>query len=327
LRNSRLHQWSLTLERQVQRIGVRLSYVGSRSTNLTYTRNLNLPVPSTTPFTTARRVYPQFANVFYADNGAGLHSQYHGLQLDVERRFGQTLYIQGAWTFSKLMEDVEDLGREAGATVQNPYDVASERARAAFNPTHRINGALVWELPFGRNRRFLSSANGVVDAILGGWRLSSLFYYDTGRWFTPTFTGADPSGTGTSGAQRPDRIANGNLPSGERTLDRWFDTSAFVPLANNIGRFGNSERNVIEGPSSTLVHLTLAKKVRLAGRASLQLQVNALNVFNIENFDLNPNGLNISAANSASAGKILSIRERIEGFGARTINVEARVGF
>jgi hypothetical protein len=327
LKNSRLHQWSLTVERQIQGLGVRASYIGSRSTNLTYTRNINLPVPSTTPFTTSRRVYPQFANVFSSENGDGLHSQYHGFQLDVERRFGQALYIQGAWTCSRLMEDVEDNGREAGATVQNPYDVASERARASFNPTHRVNGALVWELPFGKNRRFLSSASGAVDAILGGWQVSSLFYYDTGRWFTPTFTGADPSGTGTSGPQRPDRIGDGNLPSSQRSVDRWFDTSAFVPLASNVGRFGNSGRNVIEGPSSTVVHLTLGKKIRSASRTQLQLQVNALNVFNIENFDLNPNSLNISPSNSASAGKILAVRSVIEGFGPRMINVEARLSF
>jgi hypothetical protein len=329
LKNPRLHQWSLTAERQIKGVGMRVSYIGSRSTGLTYTRNINLPAPSTIPFTTSRRVYPQFANVFYSDNGAGLHSQYHGLQVDVERRFGQSFYIQGAWTYSTLMEDVADIGREAGAPIQNPYDVASERARAAYNPTHRVNGALVWELPFGRNRRFLSNASGAVDAMLGGWQLSSVFYFDTGRWYTPTFTGADPSGTGTSGAQRPDRVGDGNLPASQRTIDRWFDVAAFVPLASNVGRFGNSGRNVIEGPSSTVVHLTLAKKLRAVSRTQLQLQVNALNVFNIENFDFDAAGvgLNVSAANRASAGKLLAIRGGIEGFGARSINVEMRLGF
>jgi hypothetical protein len=65
----------------------------------------------------------------------------------------------------------------------------------------------------------------------------------------------------------------------------------------------------------------------VAERAALQLQVNALNVFNIENFELNANSLNVSPANRASAGKLLAIRPGIEGFGARTINVEARLDF
>lgn len=328
LENSRLHQWNLTVERQIREFGVRVSYVGSRSTNLTYTRNINLPAPSTsTTNVSTRRIYPQFANVFYSQNGDDLHSQYHGLQMDVERRFGKGFYFQAAWTYSNLMEAVEDVGREAGPPIQNPYDVGAERARAAFNPTHRINGALVWELPVGRNRRFFSHMNPALDGLFGGWQLSSLFYYDTGRWFTPTFTGFDPSATGTSGAQRPDRAGDGNLPSGERTIDRWFDVSAFVPLPNSIGRFGNSGRNIIEGPSSRVIHLSLAKRFRFTGRTNMQLQVNALNVFNIENFDLNANGLNISPTNRANAGKVLAIRGGIEGFGARTINVETRLSF
>ncbi len=328
--NPRLHQWSLTIERQIRNWGVRASYIGTRSTNLTYTRNRNLPQPSTTPFTTARRVYPQFANVFYSENGGGLHSQYHGLQMDAERRFGRGFYLQAAWTYSHLMEGVEDLGREMGPPILNPYDVASERARGPY-PAHRINGAVIWEVPLGKSRRYLSDVNSAVDAIVGGWRVSSLFYYDTGKFWTPTFTGADPSGTGTTGTQRADRIADGNLPANQRTIDRWFDINAFVALPNNIGRFGNSPRNVIEGPSSKLVHLSVAKGFGRAERRNLEVQINALNVFNIENLDLNPAGLNMTETNknpvTGSAGKLLAVRGGIESFGARTINMEVRFGF
>jgi carboxypeptidase family protein len=330
IKNPRLHQWSLTVERQIRNWGVRASYIGTRTTNLTYTRNLNLPQPSTTPFTTARRVYPQYANVFYSQNGDGLHSQYHGLQADVERRFGRAFYVQAAWTMSRVMEDIEDVGREMGPTILNPYDVAAERARATY-PTHRINGAVVWEVPVGNGRRYLSNANPFVDALAGGWRLSSLFYYDTGRFWTPTFTGADPSGTGTTGSQRADRIASGILPSSERTADRWFDINAFVALPNNIGRFGNSPRNIIEGPSSKVVHLSVAKGFGRADRRNVQVQVNAINAFDIENLDLNGAGLNMTETNknaaTGSAGKLLAIRDGIERFGARTINVEVRFTF
>lgn len=324
LQNSRLHQWGLTVERQVKEVGLRLSYVASRSTNLTYTRNLNLPLPSTTPFSASRRPYPQFANVYYSDNGADLATQYHGLQFDAERRFGKSLYVQGAWTFSKLIEDIEDIGREAGPTIENPYDTRRERALAAFNPKHRANGAVIWEVPIGKGRRFAGS-NAVLDTLFGGWQLSSLFYYDTGRYFTPTFTGRDISGTGITGAQRPDRITDGNLPSGLRSLDRWFDASAFAIPAANTGRFGTSARNVIVGPTSKVIHGSLAKKFRLTERSVFQLQVNALNLFNTENFDLNAAALNLSQP--ATAGKISAVRGGIEAFGPRTITAEARFQF
>jgi hypothetical protein len=325
LQNPRLHQWSLTVERQIKEVGLRLSYVGSRSTNLTYTRSLNVPQPSTTPFSTSRRPYPQFASVYYSSNSSGLQSEYHSLQFDVERRFGKSLYIQGAWTFGKLIEGVDDIGREVGPTIENPYDVKRERALAAFNPSQRLNGAVVWQVPVGRNRLFRSNANPIFDALFGGWQLSSLFYYDTGRRYTPTFTGRDISGTGVTSAQRPDRIADGNLPGSERSLDRWFDTGAFVIPSANIGRFGTSARNVIVGPSSKVIHGTLAKWFRLTERTRFQFQINALNVFNTENFDLSTAALNLSQP--ATAGKISSVRGGIEAFGPRTINVELRFTF
>jgi hypothetical protein len=324
----------LTVERQIRDVGVRVSYVGSRSTNLTYTRNLNVPEPSTTPFTASRRPFPQFANVYYSDNDSRLNTQYHALQMDVERRFGQSFYVQGAWTFSRLMEGVEDVGSEAGVNIENPYDPLRERARAGFNPTHRLNGAIIWELPVGKNRRFLSNMSGALEALFGGWQLSSLFYYDTGRYFTPFFTGRDISGTGLTTSQgcsncfsglRPDQVGNPNLPSGERTVDRWFDAGAFVIPAANSGRFGTAGRNVIVGPSSKVVHATLTKRFHLNGRTNLHLQINALNLFDIENFELNAAALNLSQP--ATVGRISAVRGGIEGFGPRTINVEARFTF
>jgi len=334
LENSRLHQWSVTLERQIKDVGVRVSYVGSRSTNLTYTRNLNLPQPSTTPFSPSRRPYPQYANVYYSDNDSRLSTRYHGLQTDVERRFGRAFYVQAAWTFSRLMEGVEDVGSEAGPTIENPYDPLRERARAAFNPTHRVNGALVWELPLGRDRRFLSGMHPVLEALFGGWQLSSLFYYDTGRYFTPVFTGRDISGTGLTTTQscsnctpglRPDLVGNPNLPGGQRSVDRWFDTSAFVIPAAGSGRFGTSGRSVIVGPSSKVVHAGLAKKFKFSDRTSLGFQVNVLNLFNTENFDLSAAALNLSQP--ATFGHISSVRGGIESFGPRTINAEVRLAF
>jgi hypothetical protein len=245
--------------------------------------------------------------------------------MDAERRFGKSFYFQAAWTFSRLMEGVADVGCEAGPTIENPYDLGRERAVAAFNPTQRWSGAIIWEVPSGRRRRFLSSASPVVEALFGGWQLSSLFYYDAGRYFTPTFTGRDISGTGTTGAQRPDRIGDGNLPGDQRTLDRWFDTAAFVIPAANAGRFGNSARNVIVGPRSKVLHGSLAKKFSVTERAKLQLQINVLNLFNTENFDLSASALNLSQP--ATAGKISAVRGGIEAFGPRTINVEARISF
>jgi hypothetical protein len=156
----------------------------------------------------------------------------------------------------------------------------------------------------------------------------------TGYSFNPTNSTSVSNSIGAptlAPTERPNRLRNGNLSNDQRTIDRWFDITAFTALPNNIGRFGNSPRNVIEGPSSKVVHLSLAKLFRISGRSNLQLQVNALNVFNVENLDLNTAGLNMTETNknpvTGSAGKLLVVRDGIERFGPRAINVEARFSF
>src|SRR5687767_16013702 len=117
-------------------------------------------------------------------------------------------------------------------------------------------GTLLWDLPFGRGRRFASGWNGLAQATLGGWTLTSTLAAQTGSFFNSTFNGFDVSNTNTTSG-RPDRIADGNLPSSERTIQRWFDAGAFrVPGDTTadgrpdvvVGRFGNSAPNVLVGP-------------------------------------------------------------------------------
>jgi hypothetical protein len=139
----------------------------------------------------------------------------------------------------------------------------------------------VLELPFGRGRRFMTNAPGVVDHILGGWRVIWVAYMQTGQFFSPTFSDADPSNTNTFGGF-PDRICNGNLPSDQRTVERWFDVACFAnPPA---GRFGNSGANILEGPGLHAHNVTFGKRFRLTEK--LQFDYTALigNIFNHPNF-------------------------------------------
>ena len=96
---------------------------------------------------------------------------------------------------------------------------------------HMATGAVlnaVWEIPVGKGRRFLSQSNSVVNGVLGGWQLYWIGYMETGHFFSPSYSGSDPSNTNTVGGQ-PDRLCNGNLPSDQRRIDRWFDAACFAP--------------------------------------------------------------------------------------------------
>jgi hypothetical protein len=320
LANPYVQQWNLTLERELADIGFRLSYIGTKATGLGYARDLNIPVPSTTPFNNNRRPFPQYRALTFSENGG--NSIYHSLQADAERRFARGLYFQAAWTWSNLLSDVSDSGADLGPTIESPFDRRRERAREGYSVRHRVNGALIYQVPVGRGRRFLSGLPAVANHALGGWTLSGLFYFETGRYFTPSFSGVDISATGTTGG-RPDRIGNGNLPPGERSVDRWFDPAAFVVPAANTGRFGNCGRNILEAPGLNVQHFSLIKRFWQKEQRNIQFQLNALNIFNHPNFS--PPSANISTASTVA--RVTSMRTFREAAGARTMTAELRINF
>ena len=144
---------------------------------------------------------------------------------------------------------------------------------------------------------------GVADSILGGWQLSLIYNAQTGEYFTPTFSGTDPSNTQTIGGN-PDRVKNGNLPTDERTIDKWFDASAFVAPPN--GRFGNSGKNILIGPGRQALNLGLFKSFHPTERMSFRVQATFTNATNHPNFGA-PNA-GISAP--ASVGTVRSVQTR-----------------
>jgi hypothetical protein len=132
-------------------------------------------------------------------------------------------------------------------------------------------------MPFGRGRRFMNRARRVINTVLGDWRLVWISVFQSGTYFSPSFSGSDPSNPNTSG-RLPDRIANGNLPPDQRTVSKWFDASAFAPPPP--GRFGNSGVNILQGPGLSVQNASLIEEFKVTERWRVEYQVNALDVFN-----------------------------------------------
>jgi hypothetical protein len=304
LRNAYAQQWNLTFERELgAATGVRISYIGSRSTSLVYGRNINQPAPSTTPFNQNRRPFPLYRNIVMRENGG--NQIYHALTTQIERKWRGSLSYMVAWTWAKNLTDVDETGGvEGGTTLENAFDRRRERGDAQYTPRHRFISTVIWELPFGHGKPWLSD-NRFANAVFGGWQLSGSFSAQTGDFLTPTFTGSDPSNTQVVGGV-PDRIGNGNLPSDQRTIDRWFDASAFVAPPVNAGRFGNSGRGVIVGPGRQAASAALFKSFPIRERVFFRVQVSFTNLFNHANFDIP--ALNISAP--AAVGTIRAIQTR-----------------
>ncbi len=305
VRNAYAQQWNFTLERDFGKaVGLRLSYVGTKSTSLVYGRNVNLPAPSSVPFAQSRRPFPLFRNIVMRENG-GSHI-YHAFTPQVERKWNNGLSFMGAYTWAKSLTDVDETGGvEGGTTIENPWNRARERGDAQYAPRHRFISTLIWEVPVGRGRRFLSGGGPAVWAI-GGWQLSGSYIAQTGEFLTPSFAGVDPSNTQTVGGI-PDRIGDGNLPSGQRTIDRWFDASAFAVPAANSGRFGTSGRGILVGPGRQTASLAAFKSFPIRERIALRVQISFTNLFNHANFDIP--ALNISAPNAVSTIRAVQGRD------------------
>lgn len=294
-------QYNATIEHQQWNTGFRISFVGTNQRKGEYGYNINQPLPDTRAYVDKGRMFPRYPALTYLTNGAG--HQYNSLTLEAERRSTKGLAYQASYV---LARDIGDLEREY--TPENAYDRRRERAVWDDIPTHRFTGNWIYELPFGKGRPLLASAGRLVNAIAGGWELSGIFIAQTGQFLTPLWTGADPTGTAFTSSRtpaqvtiRPDILRDANLPSGQQSVNRWFDVSAFA--ATRAGAFGTSSRGVIKGPGLTSLHTGLAKQFSLREGLKLRTELTATNVLNHPNWS-NP-ATNISSA--ASAGIISAV--------------------
>ncbi|MEK7409011.1 MAG: TonB-dependent receptor [Acidobacteriota bacterium] len=324
LRNPYIQQWNLTLEREVLNTGIRVSYIGTNSRKLTWVENINQPRPSLQPFIVNMRRFPALRDIGLRENG-GLHN-YNSLHVVAERKFQGGLHYQLGWTWASMLTDCQS-DSESGCTPQNAYDRSSEYGNVDYGNRQRITGTLLYELPFGSGKPFLANSRP-VDWLIGGWTLSSILVAQSGTYFSPSFNGFDVSNTNVTGTQRPDRAANGNLPSSQRTINRWFDNTAFLVPGDtngdgrpdvNVGRFGNSAPNVLEGPGAFILDAGLHKQFRFTERIRATIEGTFTNVLNHPNYGL-PN----SNIRSTAVGTITGLYGRY-GSGPRSGRLGLRI--
>ncbi|MBM3752691.1 MAG: hypothetical protein FJW38_01775 [Acidobacteria bacterium] len=344
-----MSQWGLSLDRQIGRnLGLRLSYVGNKSSHLPWAPDVN-QMPSSNRFFSQRnsldRPFPNWGLIFSRD--AGANAFYNELQWELNRRFSNGLSFTSAYTWAKNLADNAGpapgsfAGETGGGRVTDSYNRRGDRGDVYATRRHRFINTMVYELPFGAGRKYMSGANRAVDAILGGWQLSSILSLQSGPFLTPTFNGGDPSGTNAAsrGASRPDRLGNGEVASPNR--EGWLDRNAFVcpgraPGAlqfncavgvrpgsdpDPIARFGTSGVGIVNGPGTFGLNMAMSKRFRIAERLSLRAEGSFTNLPNWTN--LGDPVLDIANNNF---GRITGTRG-VDFGGARTGQVSLRLEF
>ena len=305
-------QYNLTVQHQRWNTGFRISYVGTNTRQGDFTMNVNQPFADTQLYVDKPRLFPNYPAVNLRTNGAG--HQYHAFTALAERRFMKGLSYQASWTWAK---DIEDLNGFLFDSPENAYDRLRERSNSIDTPRHRVTGNTIYELPFGKGKRFI-----------GGWEASLIFSYYSGQFLTPLWSGPDPTGTAFTSNRtpanvtiRPDILRDPNLASNLRTLSRWFDPSAFAPP--QPGRFGSSSKGVIVGPGNSVFDGGLSKRFSIGERARLRLELTATNLLNHPSYG-NP-ALNI--ANAATVGVISGGKDSsdLDQSGARSFRTSVRL--
>jgi len=288
-------QWSLTLEHERWNTGFRASYVGTATHQMFWTRDLNAPEPNGELFINKPRPFPKYPRISYTDNG-GNHI-YNALNLEASHHITKGFSFQGTYTWAR------DVGDDTNPI--NPFDRAAERGPDEIVPNQRFVANTIYELPFGRGKRFFGNASRPVDMALGGWEFSFMTAQQTGKHLTPSVQLADPngiiwtaSGNRPSTTIRPDLVGNPKLDNPSHEM--WYNVAAFA--APPVGRFGNAGRGIVTGPGLNVFHAGLHKSIRFYEDMKFVVGLVASNVFNHTNFT-NPQ-MNVS---NSAAGEISDV--------------------
>lgn len=287
-----INQWNFSVQRQITgTMSATVAYVGSSSSYLSGLNDINQPTPGTGAVN-PRRPFQQWGQIEYQSPYA--HSSYEGLQASFEKRFSRGIVATGSYTYSHSLDNV--LNHEdgvGGAFPQDRTNSDAEKASSGFDIRHRFVTSLVYELPVGKQGGFLGGS-ALTRTLFHGWQTGGIFVAQTGYAFTPTVS---PNPANTTGPARPDRICDGNLDSGQRSVDQWFQTSCFKPAA--AFTFGDSGRDVLVAPGLVNLDFLLQRNFYYRENRYVEFRTEFFNVTNSAHFNA-PNAV----IGTAPAGKI-----------------------
>jgi hypothetical protein len=351
----RVYNWSFNIQHEVKRFLFDVGYVGNRGNGLNSTVTLNqlpygqlakgslltqtvaaagtaLPYPG---FPTNRSVaqslrpFPQYLDVLSRNSGQG-QTWYDALQAKVERRFGG-FQMLASYTWSKSLGNShwrQIFSQQFNIGAQDAYNINDMKSFNPFDQPHVFNLLWTYDLPFGKGRRFLGSANQLVNAAVGGWTFSGAQRYYSGN-LIQLVTPGNPLAATLFSTTTKANVGSGPISTGASYKDldpnnpnvRWFNAAAFTPAAPFS--FGNAALyyNDFRQPAIAFENIGVAKRTILfkneKNPVELLYRADAFNLFNRTRFG----GVN------GTVGNVNFGRPTGPQVGARAITMGLRLNF
>ena len=302
---------------------------------------------------------PWASNVNYVDNSS--YSTYHGLELEMRRRFSSGIYFVANYTFSKTLGDFRSISSQTeGQVYRSIADRALDKSRAAFDVTHNVSGTVLYPLPVGKGHKLLGNANGFVNVIVGGWNLQGLSRWSSGAPYTIS-SGRFPNGGGLGATNVAESAVLRNMSMSQfQSQLGVFKTPSGVFFINpnsglltingaasrpvlctpgqttpcfdfpGAGQFGNTPFNGWNGPNIFNQDLSIIKRTnipKISEHFNFEIRLEAFNAFNHPSFQ--PPAAGNTSLLSTSFGQLTSVVDTVRGGGvnSRIVQWAIRVNF
>lgn len=269
-------QWNLDIQKQLaNNVTLSTAYVGSNSLRLPIGGFYNTAL-TPGPGAVQPRALWTYAPASNYDRSIG-RGNYNALQVKLEQRFSKGLSYLVGYTWSKSI-DIASSGQFGveGFSLQNPYVPNNDRSVSAYDIPQNFSAAVVYDLPFGKGRRW--AADGAAARILGNWQFNAIVLIRSGQPYTPTM-GLDVANIGTN-STRPNLV--GNAVMANPVPEAWFNKSAYASPA--VYNFGTAGRDQLRTDGYQNFDLSLFRQDNLTERVKLQLRVELFNAFNQPTF-------------------------------------------
>jgi hypothetical protein len=301
--NPYIQSYTLSVERELGRnTTLEVNYIGTKGTHFLDRRNIAQALPltgsalsfcqETDPVTNAyininvapctsqsRRPYKNFTS-YYIDSDWHGYSNYNAMNIKFEHR-AHDLAVTGVFTWAKSMDD-KSAAAGVGATgsgyqgFMNNADPGLDYGPSDFDVDHRFVASYIYQLPFGRGKRFGGQVNRLVDEAIGGWQLSGITTFQTG--FPFSYTASDIGSLNTTNFQRANYIPGCDVKKGLTQKFQWVNPDCFTQPA--LGEYGNSSRNFLRQPGINNWDMAIAKSFAITERAAFKLNIGTFNTFN-----------------------------------------------